>query len=43
VTALTDRCIAAENALADLLVMIDPDVLVRNGYDWAAAVREVLQ
>jgi hypothetical protein len=42
VTALTDRCVAAENALADLLIMLDPEVLVRHGYDWAAAVKELL-
>lgn len=42
VTALTDRCVAAENALADLLIMIDPDCLVRHHYDWLAAVKELL-
>lgn len=43
VTALTDRCVLAENALADLLIMIDPDLLPRHHFDWLAAVRELTQ
>ena len=42
VKALTDRCALAENALADLLLMIDPELLPRHAHDWQAAVDELL-
>jgi hypothetical protein len=42
VTALTDRCIASETALTELLRFIDPKILERNGFDWAAAVKEIM-
>jgi hypothetical protein len=42
VAALTDRCVEAEAALLNLLDIVDPTVLVRHGYDWAAAVKELL-
>lgn len=41
VTALTERCIAAESAIVDLLMLIDEDVLTRNGHDWLLAVQEL--
>lgn len=42
VTALTDRCVAAESAIVDLLMMIDEDILTRHGHDWLAAVKELI-
>jgi hypothetical protein len=41
VLALTDRCVAAENALVDLLTMIDAGLLQRHAGDWLAAVKEL--
>lgn len=41
ITALTDRCIAAETCVVDLLNLIDADLLKRHDCDWLAAVREI--
>jgi UDP-N-acetylenolpyruvoylglucosamine reductase len=43
VLVLTDRCVAAEQAVLDLLNTIDPEILERHGHDWLAAVRELLK
>lgn len=43
VTALTDRCVAAETAIIDLLNVIAPEVFKSNHYDWLLAVRELLK
>ncbi len=40
--ALTERCITAETSLKALLNYIDPAILERNGFDWAAAVIELV-
>jgi hypothetical protein len=42
VTALTIRCTMAENAIVDLLMLIDEDILKRNGHDWLLAVHELI-
>lgn len=42
VTALTDRCVAAETTLIKLLQFIDPKILERNSGDWLAAVEDVM-
>ncbi len=42
VGALTERAITAEKALKDLLGFIDPDILERHGFDWLAAVGELM-
>lgn len=43
VDALTDRCVATETALIQLLDFIDDDILDRNGCDWLRAVQELMQ
>jgi hypothetical protein len=42
VTALTDRCAAAESAIRALVLLIDGDLMLRHAYDWQAAVKELL-
>lgn len=42
VAVLTDRCAVVESALKDLLNSLDPELLERNGFDYVAAVKELL-
>lgn len=41
VATLTDRCVAAEGCVVDLLNMIDPELLERHGFDWLAATESL--
>ena len=42
VVALTTRAVMAEELLVGLLDYIDPSIRERNGWDWAAAVAELI-
>jgi hypothetical protein len=42
VMALTNRCVEAEDAVVRLLNSIDPELLVRHGQDYVAAVKELV-